>query len=191
MRPLHAASRVALALAALIALAVPARATTVVREGLESLAASNAAVVHGTVASIHSYWNADHSFILTDVRVRATDKLKGLFGGDDDVTFTLMGGTVGDVTVLIIGGPEIVPGSEYVFFLNEEDLPGARAMTTRSLSQGVFEVSRGPNGARAVSQAIHEPLLPDANGSIEAAGGEEGFELNDLIAKLRSLSNGR
>ena len=190
MRLLSVVSRVALALTAAAILAAPAFATTVIREGLEDLAASNSAVVHGTVTSIHSYWNDDHSFILTDVRVRATDKLKGMFGGDE-VTFTVMGGTVGDVTVLVIGGPELVPGSEYVMFLNEEDLPGARRMTTRSLSQGVFEVSRGPKGVRAVSQAIREPLLPDASGSVEAAGGEEGFELNDLIAKLRTLSNGR
>jgi len=191
MRPLSVVSRIVLAFAAVAALSAPAAATTVIREALEDLHASNSAVVHGTVTSIHSYWNDDHSFILTDVRVRAADRLKGLFGGGDDVTFTVMGGTVGDVTVLVIGGPELVPGSEYVLFLNEEDLPGARRMTTRSLSQGVFEVSRGPKGVRAVSQAIREPLLPDATGSVEAAGGDEGFELNDLIAKLRTLSNGR
>jgi hypothetical protein len=190
MRPLHAAARVVLVLAALAVISVPASATTVIREALESLHASNSTVIHGRVTSLHSYWNADHSFILTDVRVQPIEKLKGLLGGDE-VTFTVMGGTVGDVTVLVIGGPELSPGSEYVMFLNEEDLLGARRMTMRSLSQGAFEVSRGPKGVRALSQARGEPLLPDATGEVEAAGGEEGFELSDMIAKLRSLSGGR
>src|SRR5204862_8003871 len=93
---------------------IPARATTLIRLGLERLAAENELVAQAKIVEIHSYWNADHTFILTDVRAEASQVLKGAHAAA--VTFTLMGGTVGEVTTLIIGGPDLVPGSEYVLF---------------------------------------------------------------------------
>src|SRR5262245_6605651 len=127
-------------LAALALLGFPARATTLIREGLESLVIHNQDIVLGRVLETHSAWNPDHSFILTDVRVRPAQILKGSRLARD-ITFTVMGGTVGDLTTLIIGGPEIVPGSDYLFFLNREDLPGApRRNTIRGLAQGAFDI---------------------------------------------------
>src|SRR5262249_43040256 len=148
-----------LVLTALIA--IPAGATTLLREGLEGLTAENETIVYGRVLDIHSYWNADHTFILTDVRVRPSQVLKGN-RSTSEVGFTLLGGTVGDVTTLIIGGPELVPGSDYVLFLNHETLPGARqVLTVRALCQGAFNVSDLGAGRRAFSQALDHPLLPD------------------------------
>lgn len=185
--------RTTLTILALSLLAGSAGATTLVRQGLERLAAENSLVLHGRVLGIHSYWNDSHTFIFTDVRVRPIATAKGFRRAPaSDVTFTVMGGTVGDVTTLIVGGPELEPGSEYVLFLNDEGLAGGtRHLTVRDLSQGVFDLVGGPGGRRAVSQAIHHSLFPDASGSATPAGGEEGLELDAMLRQVRDLAGDR
>lgn len=177
----HAAIRWTLALAGPALIAQVAVATTLMRQGLDRLAIDNDVVVDGTVLDLHSYWNPRHTFILTDVRVRPLRTLKGVVDGNA-LTFTVPGGTVGEVTVLLVGGPNLLPGSEYVVFLKRSDLPGApHCLTVRDLGQGVFDVDRG----RAVSQASGEPLLPDAAGRTDVAGGEDGIPLADLVQRVR------
>ncbi|MEA2561093.1 MAG: hypothetical protein QOH06_2597 [Acidobacteriota bacterium] len=165
---------------------VPAGATTLIRESLDEMVRSNRTIVVGEVVDVHSYWNADGTFILTDVRITAHDVLKGNVK-DRELTLTIMGGRVGETTTLIIGNPNLVPGNSYVLFLNEEDLPGVKALTVRSLVQGAFDVKIGKDGLRAVSQANAHPLLPDARGSFEAEGGREGFQLNSMMQTIREI----
>jgi hypothetical protein len=151
---------------------------------LDRLTVGSETIVQAVVLDIHSYWNASHQFILTDVRARPSRILKGAPTGD--LTCTVMGGSVGDVTTLIIGGADLAPGSEYVLFLGHADLPGAAdRLTIRDHSQGVFEIVRG----RAFSQAIDEPLLHDENGMIDVPGGADGLDLDELINQIRSHSN--
>lgn len=188
MRSARFVHRLALGLVAALAMSAPASATTLVRQGLEGLTAENETVVYGKVLDTHSYWNADQSFILTDVRVRPSDRFKGKGAPAQDVTVTLLGGTVGETTVMVIGSPLLVPGSEYVLFLKHEDLPGVtQKLTVRDLVQGVFEVTKG----RAVSQAVGHPLVPDVAGRTEVPGGEQGFELNELTTRIRALAGDR
>jgi hypothetical protein len=184
-------TRIALVLVLTALVSFPAGATTLIRESLKTLTDDNAMVVHGKVLDIHSYWNAEHTMIMTDVTVRPSQVLKG----DRvvrDVTFTLLGGTVGDITTLIIGGPELVPGSEYVLFLNRERLHGDReALTVRGLVQGAFDVSGEGPMRRAFSQALSHALIPDADGISEPPGGIEGFALDDLLTQVRQLAGDR
>jgi hypothetical protein len=168
-----------LSLAAMVPLAVPASATSLVRRGIEGLTRDNETIVQASVLDIHSYWNAAHTFIFTDVHVRASAKFKG--APADDLSFTVMGGTVGQTTTLIVGGPDLAPGSEYVLFLSHTDLPGAPGMlTVRDLCQGVFAVRKG----RAFSQASVEPLLPDAQGIADAPGGVDGLPIETLAQQI-------
>jgi hypothetical protein len=168
--------------------AAPVGATTLVRADLDKLAAENAAVVLGRVEAVRSYWNAEGTFILTDVRLATLEVIKGALQKGRDLEITLMGGTVGDLTTLIIGGPRLVPGHTYVLFLNEEDLPGAPgALTVRDLVQGAFDVVMTKNGLRAISQANGHPLVPDAAGSMDVPGSVEGLELDSMI---RSIGTG-
>jgi hypothetical protein len=168
-----------LSLVAIASLAAPAGATSLARLGIESLTRDNEAIVQASVLDIHSYWNAAHTFIFTDVHVRTSKRLKG--DAADELTFTVMGGTVGETTTLIIGGPDLAPGSEYVLFLSHADLPGTRArLTVRDLCQGVFTIRNG----RALSEAAGEPLLPDARGLAEAPGGVDGLPLETLSQQI-------
>ncbi|MES1245820.1 MAG: hypothetical protein ABUT39_29705 [Acidobacteriota bacterium] len=181
-----------LAVVALAAgMAVPAGATTLLRRSLDELVAGNRTIVVGEVVEARSYWNQNHTFILTDVRIKADDVLKGRLPGRE-VTVTLMGGRVGDLTTLIVGGPELVPGRSYVLFLGRGNLPGAAgALTVRDFSQGVFEVKVAADGLRAVSQASDQPLVPDARGSFDAPGGREGLQLGTMFRSIRDIEAGR
>ncbi len=167
----------------------PAGATTLIRMSLEDLVAANAAIIVGEVVDARSYWNIDRSFILTDVHIALDEVLKGRDRGGE-ITVTLMGGTVGDKTALIVGGAELIRGRSYVLFLNDEDLPGAAGVrTVRDHCQGVFDLKLGDGDElRAVNQARARPLIPDAKGDSEAPGGQEGLRFDDLVQTIRSLA---
>lgn len=172
-------------IALLAGLAQPAQATTLRRASLESLAADHQTVVLGEVLAATSYWSEDGTTILTDVRFAPAQTLKGR--AQREITVTLLGGQVGDRTVLILGGPELIPGRSYLLFLNTEDLPGAAGATTvRELCQGVFEIDLEQGQLKASSQANRHPLMPDASGATEPPGGRRGLSLDTLISTLRS-----
>ncbi len=179
---------VALAIAA--AVVAPAGATTLVRQGLDELVANNANVVVGEVLAVRSYWNEDGSFILSDVTFGVTETLKGK-KHRPEVTVTVMGGTVGDLTSLIVGGPELVEGKAYVLFLNREDLPGAKAaLTVRDLSQGTFDLAVNAKGdLRATSQADRQPLLADRLGRTDAPGGAAGISFDAMTQAIREIAS--
>ncbi|HEX2253096.1 MAG TPA: hypothetical protein VHQ65_07505 [Thermoanaerobaculia bacterium] len=181
-------SRMGLAVALIGALAGSASATTLQRVGLDELVASNGTIVVGEVVDVHSYWNPEGDFILSDVRVATDQVLKGQ-KQDGFVTVTVLGGTVGDTTVLIVGGPELVPGESYVLFTGRDDLPGAPGvLTLRDHSQGVFDVVRQGAEVRAVSQASRQPLVPDVFGLAEPPGGLQGLPLATLVHSVRILA---
>lgn len=176
-----------MALAVLTAMVAPASATTLMRESLDKLVASNRTIIVGEVLDADSHWNDEGTFILTDVRVAVTDVLKGRLA-DRELTVTLMGGRIGDTTTLIVGGAELIPGNAYVLFLNEEDLPGVRALTVRDLCQGAFDLVMTKDGLRAISQANQHPLVPDELGYIDAPGGVEGIPFKAMTDSIRELA---
>ena len=180
--------RGALVLAMAASAVAPASATSLVRASLDDLVAANGAVVLGEVLDTYSYWNAEGTFILTDVRFRVDNAIKGSLQ-DRELTVTLMGGTVGETTTLIIGGAELIPGNSYVLFLNDEDLPGAKSVrTVRDHAQGAFDVVMSGRGLRAVSQANQHPLVPDKSGYFDAAGGPVGYPLGAMMQSIREIS---
>lgn len=176
----------AVAVAGLVALAAgPAGATTLMRASLDDLTASNSTIVIGEVLDVYSYWNVEGTFILTDVTVAAHEVVKGDLTASE-LTVTLLGGTVGETTALIVGGAELLPGGAYVLFLNEEDLPGApKVQTVRDLCQGAYDVVLRDGDLRAVSQANRHPLVPDAQGYVDAPGGVEGLPLEAMLQSIR------
>lgn len=162
------------------AITAPVSATVLVRLDLEKLTVSNELIVVGEVVDAYSYWNENGSFILTDVQLIATEVLRGTLE-QEQITVTLMGGTIGDLSTIIVGGAELEPGRSYVLFLNRENLPGVRSsLTVRDHCQGVFDLKPAAGGLRAISQAFDQPLMADQNGKSEAAGGAKGYSLEAL-----------
>lgn len=179
------------ALAIAVAVAAPAQATTLVRADLEDLVAQNARVVVAEVVDVNSRWNDEGTFIFTDVRIKPVSVLKGL-APRGEMTVTLMGGTVGDLTTLIIGGAELVPGRSYVLFLNDEQLPGIdKALTVRDHCQGAFDLVMTKSGLRAVSQATRQHLVPNAFGQAVPPGGLEGIPFEAMVDSIRDIQTRR
>lgn len=165
----------------------PASASTFVRVGLDYLVTGNGLVVVGEVSSTRSYWNDPGTLILTDVQVSVSEVLKGRLK-DHEITVTLPGGTVGDDTIAVLGGAELIPGNSYVLFLEKGDLPGASGVhVVRDHSQGVFELRLDKNGLRAVSQAARMSLVPDALGNATVPGGAPGQPFQAMRQSIRDL----
>lgn len=190
---MNAAQRICrglMAFAVAVAVAAPAGATTLIRQSLDELVANNGNVVVGEVLAVQSYWNDERSFILSDVTFGVTETLKGK-KNRPEITVTVMGGTVGELTSLIVGGPELVEGKAYVLFLNREDLPGAKAaLTVRDLCQGTFDLAVNAKGdLRAVSQAHRQPLLADSLGLSDAPGGAAGISFEAMTQAIREIAS--
>ena len=97
-----------------------------------------------------------------------------------------MGGTVDDLTSVIVSGAELLVGKSYVVFLGDGDLPGVRGVRTVGFhSQGVFDVVKARDGIRAISQANRHPLYPDALGFVDPPGSAKGFLLDELTRSVR------
>lgn len=176
-----------LTLAIALGIGAPAGASTFVRVGLDYLVAGNGLIVAGEVLSTRSYWNDPGTLILTDVQISVSEVLKGRLA-DHEITVTIPGGTVGDDTIAVLGGAELIQGSSYVLFLQKGDLPGARGVrVVRDHSQGIYEIRLGQGGLRAISQAVRMELVPDAFGNVTAPGGAPGLPLQAVRQSVRDL----
>jgi hypothetical protein len=60
--------------------------------------------------------------------------------------------------------------------------------TVRDHSQGVFEVVKGRDGLRAISEANRHPLYPDALGFVDPPGGAKGLLLDDMVRSIRAIA---
>jgi hypothetical protein len=95
------------------AVTMPASASTFIRQSLDDLVANNETIVVGEVLSVKSYWNSDRTFILSDVTIASREILKGRQQKGSALTVTVMGGTVGDLTTVIVGGAQLIEGNSY------------------------------------------------------------------------------
>lgn len=180
--------RVAAVLTVALSAAAPVGASSLIRLGLEELVTASPTVVVGHVVDARSYWNEEGDFILTDVEVAVIESLKGV-PGESRITVTLLGGSVGDLTTLIIGGAQLLPGRSYVLFLDRGSLHGVpRARTVAAHSQGVFDIVESEGGLRARSQARDHALVPDAAGRTEPPGGVRGIPLHTLLGSVSALA---
>jgi hypothetical protein len=179
----------ALTLAIAAAAAVPASASTLARRSLDDPVAYNGLIVLGDVVETHSFWNRDGSFILTEARVVTHEVLKGKLERQE-ITVTLPGGTVGELTAAIVGGARLEAGRSYLLFLNRKSFLGAKdVLAVGDLAQGVFEVVAAPGGERTLSQAHAQELVPDLFGERAALGGSQGLPLEALRKSIHDLAS--
>lgn len=168
-------------------LALPAGASSALREDLQSLAQGADAVVHGRVLAVTSRWNGDHTRILTDVDVEVVEALKGEPG--PRVRITQPGGEVGGLGQHVAGLAAFRTGEEVVVFLGRRGgTQGAYAV--RGLAQGKFRVERGARGALAVPEAASDLELVDPATGQPTASGLRPQRLDALKAAVRTALKG-
>ena len=146
-------------------------ATQVIPRTPQQLAKESQLVVDGKVASVRSYWNDDHSRILTEAVVTVGSTYKG--GESPSVRVVQLGGVVGNVRMTAHGALQWKKGEEVLLFL-EPSAPGAFQIA--GFSQGMYLIERDPRTGKAfVTQALppdtHEGSAPapDAPNSAQPA----------------------
>ena len=136
--------------ATIFGILVPLYATSVQRLSFELLVAKAQSIVQGSVVSAQTYRSADGKLILTNYTVDVEESLKGSSG--KTVTFTTVGGRIGNTILHVSGMPVFQPGEKAVLFLEQ-----AGAYTTVvGLNQGKFTVSNGE-----ISNSVAGLSFPD------------------------------
>jgi hypothetical protein len=178
MRSLGYAVLLVLALAA-----APARATEVQHLDTAQLTRSSSDILVGKVQGVQSRWNTAHTKIFTDITVRVTDALKG--ANAPTVSFTQLGGTVGDLRYEVEGCPAFRNGEEALLFLWRD---GHGVAQLNGLGQGKFEITRDAQGRRMVQRGATGLAVQEARRLSMVPTGHPvpPIPLDDLLAEIRA-----
>jgi hypothetical protein len=148
-----------------LALAGPARATTLLRMSIEKMSQTAPLIVRARCLENSAGWDSGEIWTLTSFEVEET--WRG--SASQQITVRLLGGTVGNLNSSIPGVPRFRQGEEVVLFLE----PTARGdFSIVSWQQGTFRVHRELHSARqSVTQdtASFETFDPSAR-RFETAG---------------------
>lgn len=130
-------------LAALLAVALPARALTVLPATFEELVRESVSVVHGRVREVHGRWTSDRRTIESTITLDVYDAFKGAV--TDTATFVVPGGEAGGRILVMPGAPTFRSGDEVVVFLRGRAPSMPQPV---GLSLGVYRVAH-PSAAGA------------------------------------------
>jgi len=174
-------------LAVFCLVASAAMATTVAQMSLRDMVSMAPSIVVGSVESSSSRWNEDHSLIVTDVRIRVTDVIKGQTAGE--IVITQPGGRVEKLRVDVDGAVPYSAGQETVLFL-APDVRGHQQVL--GLFRGRFDVT---TDARTGKKSVHG-LKPEDLTLMQAAKPgliQEGspteavLGLDDFVSGLKGM----
>jgi len=146
MRTRHARwPRLALAAAAAAAATgtlAPARASLLVALDMSAMVERADTVAVVDVASARAAWDARHERIVTTVELTVVESWKGSAAPAARLVVAQPGGTVGDVTMTVLGMPRFSPGERALVFLHG---PADRAAVV-GLAQGKRALRLDPAG---------------------------------------------
>ena len=153
-----------LALAALLASALPAAASTFLAVDRPDLVRQSDAVVVGEVTSVHSSWNAEATAIVTEAFVKVDETLAGDAPGV--VVVRTFGGQVGAVMIEAHGFPTFDEGERVVLFL--EGAEGVARVV--GYQQGQYRIIRRSDNVEVAMPTVdHGASLLHRDGSPAAA----------------------
>jgi hypothetical protein len=179
MSTLFGGFRRRLALAFILALAVPAlaMATSGSQQTLAGLTKVSSEVVRGRVVSKESRWNEDRTLIVTDVVLQVTETFKGQAGSE--VTLEVLGGQVEDLALDIVGGASFKLGEEVLVFAARG--PDQR-LRIPGLAQAKFTVETDADGKVWIHNPISiERFLSGEAKAVDAAGRLEWGEFRGRL----------
>ena len=122
----------------LLALALataPAAASTFLYQSQAELVAQAEAVVQGRIVEVHSFWNAEHTAILTEATLEVEDTVVG--AAPSYVNLRTFGGQVGNYRIEAHGFPTFELGERMLVFLEPEQ-DGAQKVL--GYQQGQFRI---------------------------------------------------
>jgi hypothetical protein len=167
----------------LLALALPARASTFLAMSQEELVEQADAVVTGRVVEVISYWNREGTVILTEAVIEVDDAVLG--DAPSHVRVRAFGGQVGDQKIVAFGHPTFERGEKLLLFL-EPRQDGFRKVL--GYQQGQFRIRTGPDG-----REIAVPAWDEESSRIVKADGTpvrapRALALADLELQIRETA---
>jgi hypothetical protein len=140
-------------------------------------------IVVAEVESVTPRWNAARTRIVTDVRVRVKEALKG---GGDAITLTQLGGEVDGVRYTVPGCPVFTPGEEALLFVWRD----ARGVAqVNGLAQGKFDIRREADGSATVQRSVPGLAVRDPRRLALAPADRPAprIPLTDLLREVRRV----
>ena len=179
----------ALLLAFSCVMATVAIATTVVEMPLRDMVSMAPSIVVGTVESSASRWNEDRSLIVTDVRIRVTDVIKGQNVGE--IVVTQPGGKVGKLRVDVDGAVAYRTGQETVLFLAPDSRGNQQVL---GVFRGRFDVATdartGKKSVQGLKAADVDAMTGAGKPGVQVEGSapaERKMDLDAFVSGLKGL----
>ena len=148
---------------ALVFAGAAAHASTFLAMTQEELVAGSAAVVDARVVQVKSFWNREHTAILTEALVRVDETVVG--ESPAFVKVRTFGGTVGRLRIDAPGFPTFERGARLLLFLYTEPADGS--VRVQGYRMGEYRIETGADGVeRAVPMADEGMLLLRRDGKV-------------------------
>ncbi len=112
-----------------------------VEMSLNELSTGADSIIDGTVTDTACQWNAEHTHILTNVKISAREYLKG--SAEQQITVTVPGGAVDDITEWVSDTPAFSKNEEVILFLTKEN---NSIYSVHGQRQGKFNIKNGKVG---------------------------------------------
>ncbi len=124
-------------------------ATTVLYQSFDDLVENSGGIISGTVSEINYRKKKDD--IYTYVTLREITVYSGLYD-DKEFTFRMLGGTIGNRTLGVIGSPKFSVDEKVILFISQN---GTRTVPIVGWEQGLFKVK--------TNKLNNENFITDAN----------------------------
>jgi len=151
-------------------------------------------VVHGKVISIISYWNYSKTTILTDVEVEIVTVYKGNLDKKKNTIIQLLGGTIDDISTIIIGGANFKINEEVILFLKTPQIINLDINKQKhhiiALAQGKYSVKMDKlnNTKVAYRSSFEMDDYPESNFNPQTRIKRE-FNLKEFIKQIKNIDN--
>ncbi len=156
----------------------PLHAATLERLSLEEMIQKSTQIVRGRMVSSRTALRGP--VVYTFVQVQVVDRWKG--PAADRVEVAIPGGAYGRLQQSFSGAPALEPGLDYLLFL----WTGRNGITqVIGLSQGVFQVRTGPDGALLVERAASREVMLDGRTGLPVQDVAISMPLEELRNQVR------
>lgn len=183
---------------AILSLAVPAVASSVLPADFSQLSQNAENVIGGVITSITPSQDADTGYIYSTVTVLVSHAVPAEIAGDE-YSFKMIGGTLNGKELYIADFPKFSVDDTVILFLNSET--SSVLGPTIGLWQGVFFVDTKQAGNAVVTDHLRRPIVgvkdrqlilsAGASGSggtnaLSTTSGSRGLDLDEFFREVES-----
>jgi hypothetical protein len=140
--------------AAALVMAAAVASAMVVPLQLSDMVAQSDLIVRGQVVGLESSWTPDRTMIQTDVRLQVLDVVVSRVDVQEEVTFRVEGGRIGEQEVRTSVDPVFREGDEGIFFLQFG--PDEPHPTLVGRSQGYLPIDNGTVSVDGEAKSVAE-----------------------------------